>query len=135
MTIVGSVTARTMLGAHPTLAAGVICLTVMFGWESTFRLWQQWRRRPAQRARVLLADGMIDQAALHQAGITEADLWIRLRRSGILRRADARLAILEADGALTVIRAGQPVERELVADVIGLPDSFEPGAGVAERAG
>jgi len=128
MTIVGSVTARSMLGSNPTLAAGMICLTVMFVWESTFRLWQKWRRRPAHRARAVLVDGMVDTATLRQAGITESDLWIRLRRAGVLRRADARVAILEGDGSLTVIRAGQAVDRELVADVVGLPASFSAGA-------
>jgi len=126
MTIVGSVTARTMLGANPTLAAGMICLTVMFGWEWLFRQWQRLRRHP-QRARAVVVDGVIDEVTLRHAGITEADLWIRLRRAGVLRRADARVAILEADGAVTVIKAGQPVDREMLADVAGLPASFAAG--------
>jgi uncharacterized membrane protein YcaP (DUF421 family) len=45
-----------------------------------------------------------------------------------LRRADVRAAIVEADGTLTVIRTGQPVDPEMLADVVGLPASFGQGA-------
>jgi uncharacterized membrane protein YcaP (DUF421 family) len=127
MMVVGGVTARSMLGATPTLAAGMVCLAVMFGWEAVFRAWQRWRRRDPQPAWTVVIDGQPDLVALRQLGITEADLWIRLRRAGVLQRSDVRVAIVETDGALTVIRPGQPVDPELVADVVGLPASIAQG--------
>ncbi len=124
MMLVGAVTARAMLGDHPTLAAGVVCLVVMFGWEAVFRAWRRWRRQPPRSARAVVVDGRVDVAAVRQAGITEADLWVRLRRAGVLQRADVRVAIVETDGTLTVIRPDQLVDPEMVADVEGLPASI-----------
>lgn len=128
MTLVGAVTARSMLGAHPTLAAGVVCLAVMLGWEAVFRAWRRWRKQPPRPAHAVVVDGHADPSVLSGVGITEADLWIRLRQAGVLRRADVRAAIVETDGTLTVIRAGQPVDPEMLADVVGLPASFGQGA-------
>jgi uncharacterized membrane protein YcaP (DUF421 family) len=127
MTLVGAVTARAMLGAHPTLVAGVVCLAVMIGWEATFRAWRRWRRQPPRPAHAVVVDGRADPAAVRRVGITEADLWIRLRRAGVLQRADVRVAIVETDGTLTVIRPNQPVDPELLADVVGLPTSIRQG--------
>ncbi|MCL2092054.1 MAG: DUF421 domain-containing protein [Micrococcales bacterium] len=128
MTLVGAVTARSMLGDRPTLAAGVVCLGVMLGWEAVFRAWRRWRRQPPRPARAVVVDGRADPDAVRQVGITESDLWVRLRRAGVLRRTDVRVAIVETDGTLTVIRPGQPVDPELLADVVGLPDSIRQGS-------
>ncbi|MDR3068682.1 MAG: hypothetical protein LBU50_04180, partial [Cellulomonas sp.] len=68
MTLVGAVTARSMLGDHPTLTAGVVCLTVMLGWEAAFRAWRRWRKQPPRPAHAIVVDGRVDLLVLSQVG-------------------------------------------------------------------
>jgi uncharacterized membrane protein YcaP (DUF421 family) len=123
MAVVGAVAARAMLGPNPTMAAGVVALLVLFAWEGVFRL--VGRRLPAgvipaRQARVVLRDGVVDEAALRRAQVRRADLMVRLRRAGVVRLADLAYAIVEADGTITVIRAGQPCDPELLDQVAGI---------------
>ena len=122
MMLVGAVTARAMLGDQPTMAAGIIVLAVLFFWESIFALFRRHLRRgtPVRSARSVLQDGVIDEDGLRLARLTRADLVVRLRRAGFMRLQDVELAIVERNGTLTVIRAGQPIEDEFLSDVAGL---------------
>ena len=124
MAVIGSVTARSMLGNHPTMSGGIIALLVLFAWEAVFRLLGGRLRRPlvpVRHARVVLTDGVVNHNALKQAHVGMTDLMVRLRHAGITHLADAAMVIVERDGTLTVIRAGQTVDEELLAGVIGVP--------------
>ncbi|MDR0847549.1 MAG: DUF421 domain-containing protein [Propionibacteriaceae bacterium] len=121
MAVIGSVTARSMLGNHPTMSGGIIALLVLFAWEAVFRILGSRLRRPivpVRQARVVLTDGVVDEEALKQAHVRTTDLMVRLRHAGITHLSDAGLVIVERDGTLTVIRAGQTVDEELLAGVV-----------------
>jgi len=122
MMLVGAVTARAMLGENPTMTAGIIVLAVLFFWEGVFAFLRRHMRRsaPGRDARCVLQDGMIDEDALRHAHLSHTDLLVRLRRAGVMRLQDVDLAIIERNGSLTVIRAGQPVDDEFLADVRGV---------------
>jgi len=121
MMLVGAVTARAMLGEQPTMAAGIIVLIVLFFWESIFALLRRRRRSmPGRSARSVLQNGVIDEDGLRLAHLNRADLVVRLRRAGVMRLQDVELAIIERNGSLTVIRAGQSVDDEFLADVAGV---------------
>jgi len=122
MMLVGAVTARAMLGEQPTMAAGIIVLAVLFFWEAIFTLVrrQMCRATPGRKARAVLQNGAIDEDALRLAHLNRPDLVVRLRRAGVTRLQDVELAIVERNGTLTVIRAGQPVDDEFLADVLGV---------------
>ena len=123
MTVIGSVTARTMLGSRPTMVAGILVLLVLFLWEGFFHIVGSHlphRLLPTRQPRVVLKDGVIDVAALKKAHLRPADLKVRLRRKGVTSLRDIALAIIEADGSITVIRVNQVVEEEMLADVAGL---------------
>ncbi|MDR0365536.1 MAG: DUF421 domain-containing protein, partial [Bifidobacteriaceae bacterium] len=103
----------------------LIALVVLFAWEHAVRLVTRrasWRY-PLTSARLVLVDGQVDNAALKAARIRPADLWIRLRRAGVTQLADVRYGIIEGDGSVTVIRAGQEVSPELLEGIVGLPAS------------
>ena len=122
MMLIGSVTARSMLGEQPTMVAGLIVLAVLFFWEGVF-VWlrRHWRRAfSGRKAHAVLQNGVIDEGALRLAHLSHADLLVRLRHAGVWRLADVDLAVVERDGSLTVVRAGQPVDDEFLADVIGV---------------
>jgi len=121
MMLVGAVTARAMLGDQPTMAAGIIVLAVLFFWESIFAVLRRRRRSmPGRSARSVLQNGVIDEDGLRLAHLNRADLVVRLRRAGVTRMQDVELAIVERNGTLTVIRAGQQIEDEFLADVVGV---------------
>jgi len=122
MMLVGAVTARAMLGEQPTMAAGIIVLAVLFFWESIFALFRRRLRRatPGRSARSVLQNGVIDEDGLRLAHLNRTDLVVRLRRAGVTRLQDVELAIIERNGTLTVIRAGQPVDDEFLTDVVGV---------------
>jgi len=122
MMLVGAVTARAMLGEQPTMLAGIIILAVLFFWEAIFTLARRRMRRatPGRKARAVLQNGVIDEDALRLTNLNRADLVVRLRRAGVMRLQDIELAIIERNGTLTVIRAGQPVDDEFLADVLGV---------------
>lgn len=120
MILVGSVVARSMLGPRPTMTAGMVVVVVLLGWEGFFLLLRHMGTRlPGQYARVVLADGVVDEDALRRVRLRPADLMVRLRQSGITRLSDVSLAIVERDGSLTVVRTGQTVDAALLADVVG----------------
>jgi uncharacterized membrane protein YcaP (DUF421 family) len=68
-----------------------------------------------------MVDGEANQAVLDHLGITERNLWIRLRRAGVTRLADVQFAIIEADGAITVVQQGRAVDPELLTGVLTAP--------------
>ncbi|MCL2653280.1 MAG: DUF421 domain-containing protein [Propionibacteriaceae bacterium] len=122
MMLVGAVTARAMLGENPTMTAGIIVLAVLFFWEGVFAFLRRHMHRstPGRDARCVLQDGVIDEEALRHAHLSHGDLVVRLRRAGVMRLQDVNLAIIERNGSLTVVRAGQPVDDEFLADVEGV---------------
>ncbi|MDR1767940.1 MAG: DUF421 domain-containing protein [Propionibacteriaceae bacterium] len=123
MTVVGAITARSILGERPTMAAGVIALTVLFFWEWVLRRGSRWlrRRRGVHRlAWLVMADGQVRPEPLRKLGISEGNLMIRLRRAGVTALRQVEYAIIESDGSLTVVRAGQDVDPELLVGVAGL---------------
>jgi len=122
MMLVGAVTARATLGEQPTMAAGIIVLAVLFFWEAIFTLARRRMRRamPGRKARAVLKNGVIDEDGLRLAHLNRTDLVVRLRRAGVMRLQDVALAIVERNGSLTVIRAGQPIEDVFLSDVVGV---------------
>jgi uncharacterized membrane protein YcaP (DUF421 family) len=121
MTVIGAVTARSILGPRPTMAAGVIALVVLFFWEWVLRRSSRWwreKRHTHRKAWAIMVDGEANAEFLDRLGITERNLWIRLRRAGVTRLDDVHLAIIEADGGLTIIRRGQGIDKELLTGVV-----------------
>lgn len=68
---------------------------------------------------LIMAGPEILNENLEKAKITEADLLQSLRKKGITRLEEIQAVIMERDGSLSVIKAGEPVEPFLLKDVIG----------------
>jgi uncharacterized membrane protein YcaP (DUF421 family) len=122
MTVIGAITARSILGDTPTMMAGIIALTVLFFWEWVLRRGSARlrRRRTRHKAWAVLKDGVVRPEFLRHLGITEANLWIRLRRAGVTKLDDVAWAIIESDGSLTVIPKGTQIDPELLTGVDGI---------------
>ncbi|MHB9782008.1 DUF421 domain-containing protein [Streptococcus sp. 10F2] len=57
--------------------------------------------------RILIQKGQVDVEACRAAGLTAADLTLKLRGQGIFRIADVKRAVLEQNGQLIVVQAGE----------------------------
>jgi uncharacterized membrane protein YcaP (DUF421 family) len=122
MTVIGAITARSILGDTPTMMAGIIALTVLFFWEWVLRRGSRRLRRMGhgrRKAWAVMKDGEVNRTLLDHLGITEANLWIRLRRAEVTQLSQVAWAIIESDGSLTVIPKGAEVDPEILTDVDG----------------
>jgi uncharacterized membrane protein YcaP (DUF421 family) len=128
MTLIGAIAARSMLGNNPTMTGGLIVLATLMFWEAilTKARGLDFEHSPrARRAKAVVVAGQVNPAMLARARVTERELLVRLRQAGITDRSQVALAIIETDGALTLLRAGQPIERALLVGVLGLEDAPE----------
>src|SRR5262249_11106363 len=92
MVVLGAIVGRASLGLDPDLEAGVLALvTVLVVMVLLGRL----RPRLRDRAEVIVLDGVIQDATLRRLGLTEGDLWSRLRQAGRGSLDGLALALLE----------------------------------------
>ncbi|WP_300008167.1 YetF domain-containing protein [Pseudonocardia sp.] len=116
----GAVIGRASLLQVPTLGAGLIALGTLFVLQRLFLLG---RRRVggllSNDPVVLVDDGRVDLQALRRARVGEDDLRQRLRLAGITRCEQVALAVLERNGAISVLRAPGKLDAWLAADLPG----------------
>ncbi len=118
---IGALMGRSILGYTPTLTAGVLGL-------STLALLHLGSRALAGAPigqqlfgpgpLLLLRDGQVVPGALAAARLSEADLHVALRRTGVAGYADVAAAVLERAGSISVIRSTAS-GAEALADVPG----------------
>lgn len=130
---VGAVVGRTAVLGHPNLLTGLVALVTLFALQGLFG-WARGRERGGRLVNpkpvVVVRDGAVDAAAMRRARLTEDELRFAVRRAGLPGLAAVGLVVLEQNGTLSVVRAG---EREpwLEADL-----SASASAGqVVERVG
>ena len=118
-TVLGAVVGRATLGRTPTLGGGLLALGTLFlvatlvGRVRRSRTTSEGRHR----AVAVLVDGEVDREALRRCRIGEPTLWSALRSAGVRSPDEVALAVLEANGQLSVIRAGEPVHPALLTGV------------------
>ena len=117
----GAVIGRTPLLAEPTLLVGALALTTFFVLQGTLG----WLRRFSSVDRlvngagpiVLVRDGVMQSERLRSTHVTEDDLRQALRHAGLRSLKTAAYVVLERNGTLSVIAAGQSLDPWLVADL------------------
>jgi uncharacterized membrane protein YcaP (DUF421 family) len=119
---VGSVVARASLLRDPSLLAGIIAITTLFVMQGLLGTLRENHRVDLLLHRpplLLVAEQQILHANLARAHIVESELRQRLRLAGVGSMAEVRVAILERNGAISVIRSGTPVAANMLDDVVG----------------
>jgi uncharacterized membrane protein YcaP (DUF421 family) len=106
--IISNAVQNAMVGPDTTLAGGLVAAGVLIGWHTVI---DRVRRRSRGVARWLSGEGvmLINRGAvleehMRRAGISRDDLLQALREHGVSGVTDVRLAVLEPDGAISVIR-------------------------------
>lgn len=125
LTVLGSLTARAMLGDAPTMAGAVIAAITLLTLEGLLGRMRAGSVERRRRARVAMVDGVFLIPPRPGRSIGEADLMAQLRARGIQHVADVAIAIIEPRGGLTIVRRGQTIDARLLAgvrDVDRIPD-------------
>ena len=130
----GAVAGRVIIGHPPTLAAGAIGLTTLMAMEALFGAAQDLRgarRTLSAPPVVIFAHGASLPEAMRREHISTANLNAAIRSAGFTHTKDVQCVIREPTGALSVLRAGQPIAPELLDGVEGaellLTGESEPG--------
>ncbi|WP_180935313.1 DUF421 domain-containing protein [Nocardioides ungokensis] len=115
----GAIIGRTALLAVPTLATGVIALVTLMLMQ---RLLSLLRRSGIDRwlhpaPVVLVQHGRLLHDNLAGARVSHDELRQQLRLAGVASLAEVDRAVLERTGDISVLRAAQPVDGWLVADL------------------
>jgi uncharacterized membrane protein YcaP (DUF421 family) len=118
---VGSALAATITGNAP-LVVGVLALGLLFGLQYVVALL---RRRDLLRGLVdnppilLMAGPEVVEPNLRHARVGREELWSQLRLAGVHRRDQVRAVVMETTGDISVLRAGEPFDDELMRGVRG----------------
>ena len=106
--IIANAVQNAMVGPDTSLAGGLVAAGVLIGWHRVIDWWRLRSRSVAKllagEGIMLIHDGKILEAHCRRAGITHDELQQALREHGVASVADVMLAVLEPDGAVSVIR-------------------------------
>jgi uncharacterized membrane protein YcaP (DUF421 family) len=136
---VGAVVGRTAVLAHPNLLTGVVALVTLFALQGVFgfaRARERGGRLVNPRPVVVVRDGVADLEAMRRVRITEDELRFAVRRAGLPGLVAVGLVVLEQNGTLSVIRAGERetwLEADLALPAVAAVVSAEPVEGFGQR--
>ncbi len=106
--IIANAVQNAMVGPDTSLVGGLTAAAVLVTWHQVI---DRIRRSSRRAGRVIAGEGimLINQGKvldehLLRAGVTRDELLQALREHGVASAEDVRLAVLEADGAISVIR-------------------------------
>jgi len=118
---VGSTIASTLVGSA-SLATGALGLALLFGLQY---LVATLRRRGVLRGLVdnepilLMAGREVVEGNLRHARVSREELWSQLRLNGVQRLDQVHAVVMETTGDFSVLKAGEPVDAELVHGIRG----------------
>jgi uncharacterized membrane protein YcaP (DUF421 family) len=106
--IIANAVQNAMVGPDTSLTGGLVAAGVLIAWHGLFdRLRLTSRgvsRLIAGEGVMLIHNGIVLKEHSRQAGVTEDELLQALREHGVVDVSDVRIAVLEPDGAISVIR-------------------------------
>ncbi|WP_010146078.1 DUF421 domain-containing protein [Serinicoccus profundi] len=124
VTVLGAIVGRSTMGHVPTLSGGLIALGTLATLEVLFR---NLRRLPLPqldgqsraRAVVLVVAGKVQNDTMRSYGLTTTMLWSSLRQAGVSHLTQVALVVLEPNGRISVVRAGQAIHPRALLGVKG----------------
>jgi uncharacterized membrane protein YcaP (DUF421 family) len=106
--IISNAVQNAMVGPDTSLAGGLVAAGVLLSWHAVVdrvRLGSRSLRRLLSGEGIMLINrGTVLEAHTRRAGVSRDELLQALREHGVARVEDVRLAVLEPDGAISVIR-------------------------------
>lgn len=124
----GGIIARAALGDSPRLGGGVVALVTLVGLQAVSGLLRRTRFGSAlivNRPVLLMAGPEVIEPHMRRCHVTHLELDSRLRLAGVSHPSQVGAVVFEPSGALSVIRAGQPISPEVFESVIGVEHLWE----------
>ena len=108
LVLVADASQNAMSGGYTTVAEGAILVCTILGWNLLLD-WARFHSRTIARFTtprpiVLVRQGRIVQRNLRREFLSEDELTGKLREQGIERLHDVKIALMESDGEISVIR-------------------------------
>jgi uncharacterized membrane protein YcaP (DUF421 family) len=106
--IIANAVQNAMVGPDTSLVGGLVAAGVLLFWHQVInrlrRSSPRFSKFIAGEGVLLIKDGKILEQHVQHAGVTPEELLQSLREHGVATVADVRLAVLEPDGSVSVIR-------------------------------
>lgn len=106
--IIANAVQNAMVGPDTSLVGGLVAAAILLVWHQVINRVRRTSRRASRliagEGIMLINNGTVLAEHLVRAGLTMDELLQALREHGVGRVADVRLAVLEPDGAISVIR-------------------------------
>ena len=106
--IIANAVQNAMVGPDTSLAGGLVAAGVLLTWHQVFDRLRRSNRNLAHwlegEGIMLINHGQVLPGHLQRAGLTADELFQALREHGVAAVGDVRLAVLEPDGNISVIR-------------------------------
>jgi uncharacterized membrane protein YcaP (DUF421 family) len=116
LVLVADASQNAMAGGYTTVTEGFVLLGTIVGWNWLID-WASFHSPAVARfttppAIVLVKHGRVLQRNLRREHLSDAELESKLREQGVERLEDVKVAMMESDGAISVIRYGSPKRRK-----------------------
>jgi uncharacterized membrane protein YcaP (DUF421 family) len=112
LVLIADASQNAMAGGYTTVAEGFVLIGTILGWNWLID-WASFHSPAFARfttppAIVLVKHGRIVQGNLRREHVSAEELESKLREQGVERLQDVKLALMESDGAISVIRYERP---------------------------
>lgn len=120
LVLIADASQNAMSGGYDSVAEGAVVVATIAGWSwlmdwASFR-WNAVRRFAEPTPLVLVRRGHLVARNLRREHITVPELMAALREHGIGKLAEVKMARMEADGAISVIRQQPPDDGDTAAE-------------------
>jgi uncharacterized membrane protein YcaP (DUF421 family) len=111
LVLIADASQNAMAGGYTTVAEGFVLIGTILGWNwlidwASFH-WPAIARFTTPPAIVLVKHGRVVRRNLRREHLSDEDLESKLREQGVDRLEDIKMALMESDGAISVIRYGR----------------------------
>jgi uncharacterized membrane protein YcaP (DUF421 family) len=105
--LISNAVQNAMVGSNTSLLGGLVAAAVLFALNYLLKKLmfknEKFRNLISEKPEILIHNGNLDFTKLSKLGITNEELQEAIREHGIERYKDVKLAIMEADGNISII--------------------------------
>lgn len=113
--LISNAVQNAMVGSNTSLLGGLVAAAVLFLLNFVLKkamFKSQWfRGLLTEKPEILIHNGNLDFAMLSKLGITNEELREAIREHGVEKYKDVKLAIMEADGNISIITGNEHLRR------------------------